>query len=201
MPMPIPKYKPRNGGRLASGHGHGGARGGRGRGGAYGGSGGRGVAQANVFGNAMSIPQYDLQHSSSQNTRPIYAQMDYYDYDFASISNSNSAIQSFNHRTPTTTTTTRPPCTSGKLTMYEKTYFRGQPTVIESDHIQDFASFPDLIDDKLASINVEGNCCWRIYEGKNFSGINMWLSPKEYKSATNIMSIYKKASSAKMFQC
>ena len=159
--------------------------------------------------SSVNIPQFDLQHSmstinsmsmsTSQSINTFKADSD---YDYLSVDYS-ATYDNYGPRGPPVTNppTTRPPCTFGKLTMYEKTYFRGQPIVIESDHIQDFASFPNLIDDKLASINVEGDCCWRIFEGKNFSGINMWLFPREYNSATDIKSIYKKASSAKMFQC
>jgi len=168
----------------------------------------RRMAMGGARKSSVNIPQFDLQHSmsnvnsmsisNSQSHNILYDDIDDYsslDYDYFSSGGLPPVTN------PPTTTTTRPPCTFGKLTMYEKTYFRGQPIVIESDHIQDFASFPNLIDDKLASINVEGDCCWRIFEGKNFSGINMWLFPREYNSATDIKSIYKKASSAKMFQC
>jgi len=159
--------------------------------------------------SSVNIPQFDLQHSMStinsmsmSTSQSINTFKVDSDYDYLSVDYS-ATYDNYGPRGPPVTNppTTRPPCTFGKLTMYEKTYFRGQPIVIESDHIQDFASFPNLIDDKLASINVEGDCCWRIFEGKNFSGINMWLFPREYNSATDIKSIYKKASSAKMFQC
>ena len=156
--------------------------------------------------SSANIPQFDLQHSMSNVNSMSISNSQSHNILYDDIDDEYSLAYDYNPRfspvtNAPTTTTTRPPCTFGKLTMYEKTYFRGQPIVIESDHIQDFASFPNLIDDKLASINVEGDCCWRIFEGKNFSGINMWLFPREYNSATDIKSIYKKASSAKMFQC
>ena len=94
--------------------------------------------------------------------------------------------------------TTSAPCTSGKLTLYSKTYFRGESIEIE----EDVSSFLNLnFDDRIGSVNVEGNCCWKIYVDEEYNGVFMELSPKEYQSATDIKSIFKKASSAEMFSC
>ena len=94
--------------------------------------------------------------------------------------------------------TTSAPCTSGKLTLYSKTYFRGESVEVK----EDVSSFLNLnFDDQIGSVNVEGNCCWKIYVDEEYNGAYMELSPKEYQSATDIKSIFKKASSAEMFSC
>merc|ERR1719367_1965330 len=96
------------------------------------------------------------------------------------------------------TTTTAAPCTIGKLTLYSQTYFRGETVEIQNDseNLDDFN-----FDDKIGSVNIEGNCCWRIYVDGNYSGSFLELKPAEYQSAIDIQTIFKKASSAKMHTC
>jgi len=96
------------------------------------------------------------------------------------------------------TTTTAAPCTIGKLTLYSQTYFRGETVEIQNDseNLDDFN-----FDDKIGSVNIEGNCCWRIYVDGNYSGSFLELKPAEYQSAIDIQTIFKKASSAKMYTC
>merc|ERR1712226_1611021 len=96
------------------------------------------------------------------------------------------------------TTTTAAPCTIGKLTLYSQTYFRGDSMEIQidSENLDDFN-----FDDKIGSVNIEGNCCWRIYVDGNYSGSFVELKPAEYQSAVDIQTIFKKASSAKMHTC
>merc|ERR1712226_647107 len=96
------------------------------------------------------------------------------------------------------TTTTAAPCTIGKLTLYSQTYFRGDSVEIQidSENLDDFN-----FDDKIGSVNIEGNCCWRIYVDGNYSGSFLELKPAEYQSAVDIQTIFKKASSAKMHTC
>merc|ERR1712223_312120 len=95
-------------------------------------------------------------------------------------------------------TTTTAPCTIGKLTLYSQTYFRGETVEIQNDseNLDDFN-----FDDKIGSVNIEGNCCWRIYVDGNYSGSFLELKPAEYQSAIDIQTIFKKASSAKMYTC
>merc|ERR1712062_135920 len=91
-----------------------------------------------------------------------------------------------------------PPCTIGKLTLYSQTYFRGETVEIQNDseNLDDFN-----FDDKIGSVNIEGNCCWTIYVDGNYSGSFLELKPAEYQSAIDIQTIFKKASSAKMHTC
>jgi len=95
-------------------------------------------------------------------------------------------------------TTTATQCTIGKLTLYSQTYFRGETVEIQNDseNLDDFN-----FDDKIGSVNIEGNCCWRIYVDAKYSGSFLELKPAEYQSAIDIQTIFKKASSAKMYTC
>ena len=86
-----------------------------------------------------------------------------------------------------------------KLTLYSLTHFRGDSVEIDSD-VTSLASMN--FDDKVASVDVEGNCCWKIFVNDNFSGGSMQLRGQEYRSAVDIQKIYQQASSVKILaQC
>jgi hypothetical protein len=98
---------------------------------------------------------------------------------------------------PTTTTTQAPSTTTlgfCKITMYEQTYFRGSSVEITGD-VSDFNDI--TFDNEIASLKIEGDCCWTIFTDSNFQGVSMNLNVGEYQSATNIRDVFKKASSAK----
>merc|ERR1719350_468455 len=100
--------------------------------------------------------------------------------------------------TSRTTTTTQAPSTTTlgycKITMYEQTYFRGSSVEITGD-VSDFNDI--AFDNEIASLKIEGDCCWTIFTDSNFQGVSMNLNVGEYQSATNIRDVFKKASSAK----
>ena len=129
--------------------------------------------------NNNNYPTYDVHHSINI--------PNYYDYenDFASVF--TPAISARN-------------CTNGNLTLYSRTYFRGEQTSFEETNIASFIDYD--FDDKLASVKIEGYCCWKICVDQNFQGNCMELKgPVEYKSATEIREIFRKASSAKLVPC
>merc|ERR1712223_2022873 len=99
---------------------------------------------------------------------------------------------------PTQTTTTQAPSTTTlgfcKMTMFEQTYFRGNSVEITGD-VSDFNDVS--FDNEIASLKIEGNCCWTLFTDSNYQGVSMNLNVGEYQSATNIRDIFKKASSAK----
>merc|ERR1712156_379286 len=96
-----------------------------------------------------------------------------------------------------TTTTTQPPVTFGfcKMIMYDETYFRGQSIEISED-VSDFNDDTFNFDNEIASLKIEGDCCWTLFTDSNFQGVSMKLNVGEYQSPTNIRKIFKKASSA-----
>ena len=50
-------------------------------------------------------------------------------------------------------------------------------------------------DNAVASLKIEGNCCWSFFTESNFQGESLSLQKGDYKSATQIKEIFKKASS------
>ena len=81
-----------------------------------------------------------------------------------------------------------------KMAMYNQTYFRGKLVEI-SGSVNDFETIN--FDDSIASVKVEGNCCWKLFAEKYFQGASIILKTGDYKSSTNIVDVFKKASSAK----
>ena len=73
--------------------------------------------------------------------------------------------------------------------------YRGDSLEIEND-TDSLAS--QNFDDKLASIDVEGNCCWEIFVDENFSGQSMKFQRQgRFPSAVDLRHIFQKASSVK----
>ena len=83
---------------------------------------------------------------------------------------------------------------SCKLIMYDQTYFRGK-TVTVRGNLDDFKKRG--FDNAIASVKIEGKCCWTLYADKNYRGASVNLNNGEYHSATFIINVFKKASSAK----
>merc|ERR1711988_67474 len=97
----------------------------------------------------------------------------------------------------TSTTTTQAPTTTlgfCKIVMFDKTYLRGQPVEITGDE-SDFNDFS--FDNEIASLKIEGDCCWTLFADSNFQGASIQLNVGEYQSATDIKRVFKKASSAR----
>merc|ERR1711971_538758 len=99
------------------------------------------------------------------------------------------------------------PC---QLTMYAMNHFRG-------DSINLTESAPDLgnttllpmnFDNKVASVKITVNCCWKLYNDSRFNQMPhltnpgfMHLRPGDYPSVTDIRAVFKKASSAEKVNC
>jgi len=81
------------------------------------------------------------------------------------------------------------------MIMYDETYFRGQSIEITGD-VSDFNDDTFNFDNEVASLKIEGDCCWTLFTDSNFQGVSMKLNVGEYQSPTNIRNIFKKASSA-----
>ena len=80
--------------------------------------------------------------------------------------------------------------------MYDKTYFRGKSVEI-SGSVNDFETIN--FDNSIASVKVEGNCCWEIFADKNFTGESMTFRRSgRFPSAVDLRKIFQKASSVKM---
>ena len=81
-----------------------------------------------------------------------------------------------------------------KMAMYDQTYFRGKSVEI-TENVNDFITIK--FDNSIASVKVEGNCCWTLFADKNHHGASIKLKIGEYQSATNIIDVFKKASAVK----
>ena len=99
----------------------------------------------------------------------------------------------------TTTTTTTTQCSSGTMTLYSKTYFRGESLAITEEFVFSLADYG--FDNKVQSIDIKGCFCWKVYENPTFSGKFILLTPNEYQSAVDIKDIFKKASSVIRTDC
>jgi len=56
-------------------------------------------------------------------------------------------------------------------------------------------------DNNLASLEIRGRCCWIIFTEPNFAGQSMKLSSGKYESSTQLITVFKAASSAKSVYC
>merc|ERR1711956_137305 len=92
---------------------------------------------------------------------------------------------------PTLPSTFLPAC---KMAMYDKTYFRGK-SVETTENVNDFITIK--FDNSIASVKIEGNCCWTLFADKNYQGASIKLKIGEYQSATDIIDVFKKASAVK----
>jgi len=97
--------------------------------------------------------------------------------------------------TSTTTTTTIP--VSCKLSLFSKTYRRGESLQLD-------ASSADLGDFKDSAVTalVEGTCCWDVYAETGFAGAMFTLKPgNKYLSASSLGPLRRDVKSARMRKC
>merc|ERR1711879_800936 len=81
-----------------------------------------------------------------------------------------------------------------KMIMYDQTYFRGKKVEITAD-VRDFKDID--FDDAIASIKIEGNCCWTLLTDADYKGdLAVLNGPGEYQSGNDFKEVFKKASSA-----
>merc|ERR1712038_2198981 len=69
---------------------------------------------------------------------------------------------------------------NGTLTLFTKTYNRGEELLIEEDS-EDLEGF----DNKAVTALVSGDCCWDIFTEQNFAGVRKTLRPGEKYTGAN----------------
>ena len=90
------------------------------------------------------------------------------------------------------------PCASGNMKLWSQTYLRGDSVMLR----QDTTNLSDVnFDDNLGSLEIRGVCCWILYTEPYFSGQSMTLSAGKYESSTQLVDVFKTASSAKSVVC
>merc|ERR1712130_567141 len=132
---------------------------------------------------------YDLAYDDTGFESFSYAA--YYDDYAASTSTTISNIVA-----RTSTTTSQPE--TCQLTLFSKTYNRGEELVLLDD-FADLGSFSDI----AISALVEGPCCWQLFGEVNFAGSSAWLRPGgDYKGTDSFgRELFQEVSSLRRVQC
>eukprot|EP00092_Neocalanus_flemingeri_P031159 GFUD01033850.1.p1 GENE.GFUD01033850.1~~GFUD01033850.1.p1 ORF type:complete len:834 (-),score=234.91 GFUD01033850.1:1233-3734(-) len=89
-------------------------------------------------------------------------------------------------------------CT-GNLTLFSKTYLRGEELVLSDES----ADLEEIFFDNLSvSASVSGSCCWKIFSDKNFKGKSLLLSSKgTYTSVSSLGELFRETSAARKQVC
>merc|ERR1711913_62740 len=153
---------------------------------------------------------------------PIYDAYDYSDMNLITLK-SFSLVSTTTTNTLTTTTTTTTTITyrpwristvkginkngtqeeitecAGSLTLFSKTYLRGDKAILE-DEEADLANIS--FDNLSVSAAVSGSCCWQIFSEQNYSGSNILLSSQgSYTSVSSLGSLFREVSSVRKHLC
>merc|ERR1719419_1965213 len=90
------------------------------------------------------------------------------------------------------------PC-SGNLTLFSKTYFRGDEVTFTYDE-QDLTQVS--FDNKAVTASVTGECCWIVFSDKEFTGNSKVLSIDEsYTGVTSLGQLFREISSVRRINC
>merc|ERR1719347_1876781 len=90
------------------------------------------------------------------------------------------------------------PLCEGNVTMYTETHMRGASLFVSADFLTSLPNF----DNMAVSVEVEGNCCWKLYESQNFQGNSKVVSSDhEYKRWTSLFPVTLDVSSVKKEIC
>merc|ERR1712110_1386503 len=98
--------------------------------------------------------------------------------------------------TSSSSTTTKPE--TCQLTLFSKTYNRGEEWTLQDDSA-DLGSFSDI----AISATLEGSCCWQLFGEVNFAGPTTWLRPGGVYRGTDSFGrqLFQDVSSVKRVQC
>merc|ERR1711863_87352 len=98
--------------------------------------------------------------------------------------------------TSSSSTTTKPE--TCQLTLFSKTYNRGEEWILQDDSA-DLGSFSDI----AISATLEGSCCWQLFGEVNFAGPTTWLRPGGVYRGTDSFGrqLFQDVSSVKRVQC
>merc|ERR1711915_773592 len=88
---------------------------------------------------------------------------------------------------------------SGNLTLFSKTYFRGDKVTFTYDE-QDLAQVS--FDNKAVTASVAGECCWIVFSNREFTGKSKILSRDEsYTGVTSLGQLFREISSVRRINC
>merc|ERR1711902_252081 len=144
--------------------------------------------------NPVNAESYDLAYDDTGLESFSYVAYD----DYGAYTDDYAAITSTTVKNMIArTTTTREPETC-QLTLFSKTYNRGEKLVLLDDS-PDLGSFSDI----AISALVEGPCCWQLFGEVNFAGSSAWLRPGgNYKGTDSFgRELFQEVSSLRRVQC
>ena len=95
------------------------------------------------------------------------------------------------------TTTIAPQC-QGNMTLWSRTYLRGESFPL-SDDIEDLSLHG--FDNKLVSLEVSAGCCWTIFSEPHFEGDSKVFREGQHKSVSSVGKLFRAASSVKKTSC
>merc|ERR1712165_139337 len=109
---------------------------------------------------------------------------------------SHTSMTTSTSTTSSSSTTTKPE--TCQLTLFSKTYNRGEEWTLQDDSA-DLGSFSDI----AISATLEGSCCWQLFGEVNFAGPTTWLRPGGVYRGTDSFGrqLFQDASSVKRVQC
>merc|ERR1712110_929669 len=125
------------------------------------------------------------------------------DYDYTTsrggpppISTTRGPTAAHTSMTTSTSTTSKPE--TCQLTLFSKTYNRGEEWTLQDDSV-DLGSFSDI----AISATLEGSCCWQLFGEVNFAGATTWLRPGGVYRGTDSFGrqLFQDVSSVKRVQC
>jgi len=88
---------------------------------------------------------------------------------------------------------------SGNLTLFSKTYFRGDEVTFTYDE-QDLTQVS--FENKAVTASVTGECCWIVFSDKEFTGNSKVLSRDEsYTGVTSLGQLFREISSVRRINC
>ena len=95
-------------------------------------------------------------------------------------------------------TTTRAPECQGNLTMWTRTYLRGE-SLQTNDDITYLSAHG--FNNKLVSLEVSSGCCWLIFSEPNFEGETKLFPEGKYQSVSSVGNLFRAASSVRKTTC
>jgi Mg-chelatase subunit ChlD len=83
-----------------------------------------------------------------------------------------------------------PSTCSGNITLFDKTYLRGESVSFNED-TDDLGEF----NDKLVSVEVQGNCCWTVFTELGYNGLSHSFIEGKFKSLVQVGDVFRDGSS------
>jgi len=143
----------------------------------------------------FGIQPASLQLWSIPPRRPVQPSYDYY-YDKYLGHQESFAFDSDQDEDEEVISTPAPEqCSNGTLTLYSKTYHRGQEVELSESEAdlrgQNFTN-------KAVSALLTGDCCWELHADPSYTGDVVTLKPgEEYSSVTSLGKLFRKVESVK----